>query len=392
MDCIRMLGRIGMVACLLAACSSAITNTSPTETFEATNTPEFIPSPTTTTSTAIPVQTGTQEPAPLPLSEPGPYGVGLRTFTFTDPARNDREVTITVWYPAVLPTGSTGGDYIRDAEPNYQEAPYPLIISSTISARSFARYLVSRGFTWASIDKIDSYLKMNEKMIDQPLDILFALNQVASNPPEGLEGMIDAERAGAIGYSFDGYNTLALSGARIDPEYYLAQCPTPDATTEAILASNFLSAFDCGPAGAWNEFATHAGKVITSGEDGLWQPMTDERIRAVIPMAAEGWWLFGEKGLAMVDRPTLMIAGSWDALYLENALIFEHLGTPDKTMITFIDRTHDMIFYPDMEARMAHFVVAFFGYHLQGNKEYARYFSDGFVAQYDDLTWGVYEK
>jgi predicted dienelactone hydrolase len=48
-------------------------------------------------------------------------------------------------------------------------------------------------------------------------------------------GMVDAEHAGAIGYSFDGYNALALSGARIDPEHYLAQCPNPDPTTGAIL-------------------------------------------------------------------------------------------------------------------------------------------------------------
>ncbi len=53
-------------------------------------------------------------------------------------------------------------------------------------------------------------------MIDQPLDILFALDRVASGPPDGLEGMLDTEHAGVIGYSFDGYNALAMSGARID--------------------------------------------------------------------------------------------------------------------------------------------------------------------------------
>jgi predicted dienelactone hydrolase len=199
--------------------------------------------------------------------------------------------------------------------------------------------------------------------------------------------MTDAAHAGTIGYSFDGYNTLALSGARIDPEYYLAQCPTPDATTASILS--YLSAFDCSPAGAWDEFAAHAGEAITTSEDGLWQPMTDKRIRAVIPMAAEGWWLFGENGLAAEDRPALMFAGSWDELYPENALIFEHLGTPEKTMVSFINRDHGMIFFPDVEARMAHFVVAFFGYYLQGREELAWYFSEDFVAQHDDLAWGA---
>jgi hypothetical protein len=38
---------------------------------------------------------------------------------------------------------------------------------------------------------------------------------------------------------------------------------------------------------------------------------------------------------------------------------------------------------------MAHFAVAFFGYHLQGRQDLAGYFSEDFVAQHDDLVWGV---
>jgi hypothetical protein len=40
---------------------------------------------------------------------------------------------------------------------------------------------------------------------------------------------------------------------------------------------------------------------------------------------------------------------------------------------------------------MAHFAVAYFGYHLQGREEMARYFSEDFVALHGDLAWGVYE-
>jgi hypothetical protein len=36
--------------------------------------------------------------------------------------------------------------------------------------------------------------------------------------------------------------------------------------------------------------------------------------------------------------------------------------------------------------------VAFFGYHLQGWEEYAKYFSEDFVTQYEDLAWGIYQK
>ena len=200
--------------------------------------------------------------------------------------------------------------------------------------------------------------------------------------------MIDAERAGAIGYSFDGFNTLAMSGARVDPEHYLAQCRTPDATTAAVVPE--LSAFGCGPAEDWAAFAADAGEGLTVSEDGLWQPMTDQRIRAVMPMAAEGWWLFGPRGLAAVDRPTLMLAGTKDELYPENALIFERLGTPDKAMISFLGQDHfSTLFDPEMAVRMAHFAVAFFGHRLQGREDLAQYYSEAFVAGHDDLAWGV---
>jgi predicted dienelactone hydrolase len=327
---------------------------------------------------------------PFPLSNPGPYQMGKRTFDLVDASRDNRQVRITVWYPAVLPEG-TISDVVQVGEslaPDLSGAPYPLLLSSTKTASVLAPYVISHGFTWVSIDRIDSYRKMNERMIDHPLDILFALDRVASTPPEGLDGMIDTDNAGVIGYSFDGYNTLAVSGARVDPAYYLAQCPSPDVTTEAVLS--YLSAFDCTPASAWDEFAAHAGDAIPVSEDGMWQPMTDERIRAVMPLAGEGWWLFGTRGLAAVDRPVLMLVATEDELYLENVLIFEHLGTSDKAFISFIGRGHMMIEEDQDIARMAHFAVGFFGYHLQGRTDLAEYFSEDFISRKNDLSWGAY--
>jgi predicted dienelactone hydrolase len=323
--------------------------------------------------------------------EPGPYYAGKRKIAFEDASRDNRPVGITVWYPAVPAEGSSGTKLQvgTDRDPDRSGASYPLILSSTKVASIFAPYLISHGFAWASVDGIDTYQEINEEMIDQPLDILFALDQVASGLPDELEGMIDAEHAGAIGYSFDGNNALVLGGARIDPEHYLAQCPNPKPTTEAILS--FTSAFGCGPANAWDDFGAHAGVAISARDDGLWQPITDARIRAVMPLAAEGWWLFGERGLAAVDRPTLMIVATRDGQYPENALIFEHLGTPDKALISFVGPDHMMVYDPEMVARMAHFAIPFFGYQLQGREDLAYYFSEDFVAQHDELAWGVYE-
>ncbi len=340
------------------------------------------------TATAPPAS---QEPEPFPLAQPGPYYVGKRTLDFEDASRHNRPVGIRVWYPALLPEGSSAPKLLagEKRDPDHSGAPYPLILSSAKVGAIMAPYLVTHGFVWAGVTRIDTYDQFNEEMIDQPLDILFALDQVASGLSEELEGMVDAEHAGAIGYSFDGNNALILGGARIDPEHYLAQCPDPEPTTEAILC--FTSAFGCGPADEWDRFAAHFGKAITASKDGLWQPVTDARIRAVMPLAAEGWWLFGERGLAAVDRPVLMIAGTQDGQYPENALIYEHLGTPDKVLISFVGPDHMMVYNREMVARMAHFAVAFFGYHLKGRDDLAYYFSEEFVGQHDDLAWGVYQ-
>jgi len=390
----RIVPSLCLATIALAACASSVTNlpqATPTNRAPAAT----LPGPTSTSPTAAeavpqPTPTATQaggEKALFPLSIPGPYLVGRRSFVFEDPSRENRLVGITIWYPAQEGTGLAGSGPRVDAAADTSGAPYPLLLSSTKVARIFAPYLVSRGFTWASVDHIDSYMKMKNEMFDQPLDILFALNQAASNQLEGLGGMIDAEHAGAIGYSFDGYNTLALSGARIDPQYYRSQCPNPDPTTKPILLG--LSAFNCDPASDWPDFAAQAGQAITESDDGLWQPMSDPRIRAVMPLAGEGWWLFGERGLAAVDRPVLMIVATGDLLYPENVLIFEHIGTPDKALISFVGRDHMMIYNAKMIARMAHFAAAFFGYHLQGKEDLAYHFSEEWVAQCEDLAWGV---
>jgi hypothetical protein len=355
-------------------------------------TPEKITQPTATSTTLGSANiVSTPKAGILPLSAPGPYQIAKHEYSYQDATREGRKVDITIWFPAIKPAGSAASNLVQEIKPDLTSAPYRLILSSTKMAKTFAPYLVSHGFVWASINGIDTYGQLNEETIDQPLDILFTLNKVASIPPEGLEGMINTEQVGVIGYSFDGYNTLALSGARIDPQYYLAQCPNPDATTKALVETIY-SAFGCGPAEDWDQFTAHAGASITTSGDGLWQPITDKRIRAVMPMAGEGWWFFGEKGLAEVKLPVLMIDGTKDGLYLENTLIYDHLGTPDKVFISFIGLDHMMVLSSDPIARMAHFAVAFFGYHLQGRKDYAVYFSKEFVTKYPDLVWGVVAK
>lgn len=362
---------------LLAACAPA-----------ATPQPEPTSPPPTATATPQPTLTPTKVPGPFPLADPGPYAVGQRAIAASDPSRGGRPVNITLWYPAVQCADSPGKPAI-DADPDRSGAPYPLILSSTKIANLLAPIVVTHGFAWASVDGIDSYFSMSTEMINQPLDILFALEQVASNPPEGLQGLIDTDRAGVTGYSFDGFNTYALSGARVDETYYRAQCPDRDAVTAAVVSK--YSVLGCWPLREWDKFTAPAAGYIAAGQDGLWAPMTDERIRAVMPLAGEGWWWFGARGLAAVDRPVLILGGTLDDLYRENARMFVSLGTSEKALISFIGQDHmAMVEQPERLAEMAHFVAAFFGVHLQGRADLAQYCSQKFVARHASLAWGVY--
>ena len=114
-----------------------------------------------------------------------------------------------------------------------------------------------------------------------------------------------------------------------------------------------------------------------------------------MPMGPEGAWLFGDTGLATVDLPSLIIGATEDDICpytLEAVYIYEHLGSPEKSLITFVGKTHYLTNEPEQVRRMNHFVTAFFGYYLQGREHFTEYFSEDYIAQFDDLAWGVYKE
>ena len=202
--------------------------------------------------------------------------------------------------------------------------------------------------------------------------------------------MLDVKKVGAMGYSFDGYNALVLGGARVDSDFYQAQCASPSSIDPS--PKEWWIDYICNLDEGWEGLVDAAGPDITSSEDGLWQPITDPRIKAVMPMAPEGAWLFGDRGLAAVDQPTLILGATADVINyydLEAANIFEHLGAPNKSMVSFINQDHMMIFDDEQIVKMKHFCVAFFGYHLQGKGDYTDYYSERFIAKFDDFAWGV---
>jgi predicted dienelactone hydrolase len=378
------LSALGIVLSLLFGCSSSATetlvNSTPTRGALATVAPTII-------------LQDTQEPAEFLLSEPGPFFAGNREYTLIDNSRNSREIKLLIWYPALKQIDADGRSIIRDVEPDTSNAPYPVILTEENSGRYiFLSHLATHGFVLIVVKSPSSDPAIEGNGFKLVRDFLFSLDQISTNAPEGLENVIDTDRVGVTGYSYGGDIALTISGARVDPEFYLSQCEQ----VSTLVPESFqwiYEDFYCEDARNWDTFVHFVGDEIASSDNGLWQPITDQRIRAVMPMAPTVSWYFGERGLAAVDRPTLLIWGTKDILSpypLEAEYTFEHIIGPDRFLISFIGRTHMMPFSDDVALQLKHFTTAFFGYYLQGRVDYGEYFSEDFVTQFDDLAWGVY--
>ncbi len=344
---------------------------------------------------SIAILSACSAPDAFPLSEPGPYFTGTTSLVLVDNSRNGREVRATLWYPALDQTDEEGNPKIRDATPDSSRAPYPLIFTGAHSGDLlFRSHLASHGFVMVIVHspRFSYTAPWNNAVIDAPLDFLYALDVLTSNPPKGLEGILDTDRVGVAGYSSDGFFSLALGGARVNPEYYFSQCAQAPNMDPPL--SPFMTEYFCGLSQRWDEFSSKVGAEISTVSDGLWQPTTDDRILAVMPMAPDSAWLYGPEGLAAIHVPSLIIAGTADDLVsyeMTSCYVYEHLVNSDTALISFIGRDHMMVEDEGVIRRIDHFAVAFFGYYLQGREDLAPYFSEGFVAQQDGLAWGVYE-
>ena len=316
----------------------------------------------------------------LPLAEPGPYEISLIPGVTTyDEERADRKVTVSIYYP------SKGG------EPDFRGAPFPLIINDGEMYAKFGKHLASHGFIVAGISGIDTYSPWDENLFNQPLDYLFTLNQLTDNPPPELVGVIDTDHVGVWGYSFGGRNSVVLSRARMDPEYYFGNCENPDSATIPYTGGSVQKM--CAPYENWGTFIQEAGPALTESEDGLWQAITDERILAVMPLSADSEWLFGPRGFASVDKAVLLTAGTSEGQRYEECFqIYKELGTTEKTFVSFVKKGHMMIFAAEAPKTMQHLAIAFFSHHLKGYAAYEYYFSEEFVSQVEDLAWGWYEE
>ena len=295
---------------------------------------------------------GMRPDAPV-LAALGDFTVGVTTLTFTNTAQidlvnatettaptYDRALTVEVWYPAAAGTAAGGsytallrdgvtavvlaGQAARDALP-LAGAEYPLVILShgypgnRFLLSHLGENLASKGYVVASIDHPDStyddMAAFGSTLVNRPWDQRFVLDALASLDSD-LGAIIDADMTAIIGYSMGGYGALIFAGAGVTTAAPSISYSAPQRLLERnMVGSETLAA------------------------------LVDPRVKAVVAFAPWGrntdFWDAG--GLAGIETPLLLIAGSVDDVSVYSALrqIFTETTGTTRHLLTFENANHN---------------------------------------------------
>ncbi len=350
---------------------------------------------------------GDQVPGAPELSARGEYGVGVQTLSLSKPdsvdvlnaAIYDRPLTVEVWYPALIPDGveelttyddnfgradvegslspfAFAGRALRDAEPNTEASPYPLIVvshgypGSRFMMSNLTENLASKGYVVVAIDHTDSTFldvaNFGSTLLNRTSDQRFVIDQMAElGAGDGfLAGLVDADNTAIIGYSMGGFGALATLGAGYNEVManFLGEAATP------ILFSE-----------------TYEGDARVKAAV-LFSPWGGD-LRAV---GAPGVSFWNADALANITAPTLWISGSRDDVAIHEGIVnlFDGAVNSERYLLTFVNGLHNTAPNPPVaEATLfgdyerysepvwdrrhmininQHFVTAFFGQHLKG--------------------------
>ncbi|WP_308916913.1 VPLPA-CTERM sorting domain-containing protein [Jannaschia sp. LMIT008] len=297
------------------------------------------------------------------LAPQEPRSVGVTTLTLTNPDQpditaavagqtslgavpsRDRDLVLDVWYPAV--DGATGdttlnaflrdgvtqvelqGRAVRDAQAA-DTGPLPLVLLShgypgnRYLMSHLGENLASKGYVVASIDHDEStyrtangFATFPSTLLNRPRDQMFVLDQLARKNGEAgfaLEGRIDAENTGIVGYSMGGYGALIAAGAGLADR------------TGLFGLDPYLTANQSGT-------QSHAD-------------LQDDRLKTVVAIGPWGRQrdAWDRDGLSEIDIPALFIAGSADdvSLYEDGVrqIFADTVGT-DRALLTFEGEGHN---------------------------------------------------
>jgi predicted dienelactone hydrolase len=316
------------------------------------------------------------------LAYRGDYAVGVRAIKVvnrneidilnwssenSDPVY-DRKLKLEVWYPArlynrdrqvttytdVLGSGEGNPDRpllpfefagraARDAMPDLDGGPYPLVIvshgypGSRVLMTYLTENLASKGYVVVAIDHRDSThadaTAFYSTLLNRTLDINFVLSKMASKSGRGrsfLSGMVDADRTAVIGYSMGGYGALNAAGAGY---------------TEASV--NY----------PWGVPGGHLARLQEGTDD--YAAELDPRIRAIVALAPWGgccgFW--DTTGLSGIQVPSLFIVGKQDqtAGYKNVKWLFDNAVNSDRYLLAYESAIHEIAVNPAPPLAESHY-------------------------------------
>lgn len=279
---------------------------------------------------AIASETPVDFPNQLDLRLKGPFDVSHQTWILTDSDRQfpagsdrDRQFRVLIYQPQTWREGQTPVVVMSHG-----------LASNPEDRAKLAEHLASHGFLVALpqhpgsdsqhvADMLAGYHRAVfavEDFIDRPLDITHVLDELDARNADEFGGRLDLDSVGLLGHSFGGYTALALAGATIDTTHLRTDCER-----EGYLNVSLL--LQC------------RALVLPS----IPSSFRDERVAAVIAVNPVNNSIFGPDGLAKVEIPVALVAGSLDPAapaIFEQLLSFPWITSPDKYLILSEGQAH----------------------------------------------------
>lgn len=309
-------------------------------------------------------QTTAQRPDAPDYAQWGPFSVGAMDFVIGEDG--ERPLEAVVWYPAVdndediatyrISLLERQGQSLRDAEPDIDGGPYPLIVFShglggmRFQSLFYTEHLASHGFVVIAVDHPGStFLDMAiaedaESLINsfalRPNEVLREIEFIETLTETGeiFEGVVDLERIAVTGHSFGGYTTAALGGARLNSTAMQSICENAGTFDEEVVDNQDTL---CSLGNLADVIATIRG--LDETPSGLWEATTDSRVQAIVALAPWTSPIFDEDGLSNITIPTMVMVGSTDHVTVPepNAYrMYENIGSETKSLVQFENGDH----------------------------------------------------
>ncbi|MBK9746045.1 MAG: hypothetical protein IPO91_04625 [Chloroflexi bacterium] len=319
----------------------------------------------------VPPQVGSRPDAPT-YALHGPYWVGTQTFVGEDV---DGPLDMRVWYPALNSSGVDGsisytmhwksealgftrdqllvliaGHALADAEVDLSAAPYPLVIFSHghTSESPLYAWLVEQIASYGFVVVAPDHKEQNfpdaadypRTTLARPVTVARSIDyaEMLTAPTGALAGMIDMEHVAMVGHSGGGETTLSVGGGRFDLAGYKALC----APITADSPWGYQNQCTPMPTETEAEMVNILGLATTP--EGLWEPLSDSRIDALVPISAPGV-LFNDQGLSGITLPTLVMSGTLDGTVpfdWGSRMIYDHITSNQKILVAFELGDHQM--------------------------------------------------